>query len=78
MWRAGQVPSESVKVIENGDFRGSDSFQAGRMDDKKCGFLEVAFCEFSAGTGFQVFFKCTGFFFTVKGDCRLNTPRFEF
>ena len=31
--RAGQVPLEP-KVIENGDFRGFDSFQAGRMDDK--------------------------------------------
>jgi hypothetical protein len=28
-------PSKSVKVIENGDFRGFDSFPAGRMDDKK-------------------------------------------
>ena len=70
-------PSKSVKVIENGDFRGLGSFQAGRVCDKKC-VLEVAFCKFSAGTGLQVFFKCTGFFFTVKGDCRLNTPRFEF
>ena len=25
----------SEKVIEKGDFRGFDSFQAGRMDDKK-------------------------------------------
>ena len=40
--------------------------------------LKVAFCKFSAWTGFQVFFKCTGFFFTVKGDCRLNAPWFEF
>ena len=39
--------------------------------------LKAAFGKFSAGTGFQVFFKCTGFFFTVKGDCRLNSPRFE-
>ena len=27
--------SKSVKVIENGDFRGFDSFPAGRMDDNK-------------------------------------------
>ena len=29
--RGGQVPSKSVKVIENGDFRVFDSFQAGQI-----------------------------------------------
>ena len=32
--RGGKSSSKSVKVIENGDFRGFDSSQAGRMDDK--------------------------------------------
>ena len=31
----GGATSESVKVIENGDFRGLGSFQAGRMDDNQ-------------------------------------------
>ena len=30
------------------------------------------------GTGFEVFFKSSCFFFTIKSDCRLDTPRFEF
>ena len=47
----------------------------GKSESKE---LKAAFGEFSAGTGFQVFFKCTGFFFILKGDCRLNTPRSEF
>ena len=28
-------PSDSEKVIENGDFRDFDSFPVGRLDDKK-------------------------------------------
>jgi len=30
-------PAKSVKVIENGDFRGFDSFQAGRIIDFRSG-----------------------------------------
>ena len=34
-FEGGKSFSKSVKVIENGNFRDFDSFQAGQMDDKK-------------------------------------------
>ena len=69
----GESPSESVKVIGNGDFRGFGTFQAGWIRG-----LEVTVGEGSAGMSFQICFKSIGFFFGGKSNGCFNFPRFEF
>ena len=71
--RGGKSSSKSVKVIENGDFRGFDSSQAG--SDQR--FSEVAVGECVSGTGFEVCFKCHCLFFGFKGKICFNFPWFE-
>ena len=56
-------PSKSVKVIENGDFRGFDSFPAGRMDDnngklKNASWKILCLNQFSDNPRKQQLFPC--------------------
>ena len=56
-------PSKSVKVIENSDFRGFDSSQAGRMDDnngklKNASWKILCLNQFSDSPQKQQLFPC--------------------